>query len=387
MERVHTYYDNLKIVRTAPTEVIRAAYRAMAQKYHPDLNPAPDAARVMKLVNEAWEVLSDPKRRAEHDIWIASQEQSTQEQTSQGRSQQYTNSSGGSGFTYQQPNATHAKKESDGPSGYKGQSKKAGSSGASSFSGTHPFQDATEGYKASTPNWVRRFKAIGARVRAILSIKNDAVPAASLVWLLALGSLIAILVFPVVYQWKSVTKPPVQYRSTGDVNAQEPRDEVGAAQSQPRTFKFDEATATPVDVSPKFVPYDGPVIPLEQRPKNGYLKGVKILLNRGLSSFTVDNTRGSVDAEVGLYAANIRVRSFYVRQGTSFTAEKLSPTDYRMRYKIVTAGKAHVYLARDVFSLSETPTETGTRFSRVTVSLYTVKDGNMHTDEVPEDQF
>ena len=59
MERVHTYYDNLKIVRTAPTEVIRAAYRAMAQKYHPDLNPAPDAARVMKLVNEAWEVLSD----------------------------------------------------------------------------------------------------------------------------------------------------------------------------------------------------------------------------------------------------------------------------------------------------------------------------------------
>lgn len=117
------------------------------------------------------------------------------------------------------------------------------------------------------------------------------------------------------------------------------------------------------------------------------LPGAKRLFNNGLSSFTVDITQGSADAEVKLYTSGIAARSFFVREGTKFTAEKLSPADYTMRYKIVTAGKARVYRAKDVFTLSETETETGTRFSRVTVTLYKVRDGNMRADEVPEEQF
>jgi DnaJ-domain-containing protein 1 len=71
---VHTHYDNLKVARSAPVEVIRAAYRALAKQYHPDQNTSPDAARVMKLLNAAWEVLGDPVQRAQHDVWIAEQE-------------------------------------------------------------------------------------------------------------------------------------------------------------------------------------------------------------------------------------------------------------------------------------------------------------------------
>jgi curved DNA-binding protein CbpA len=71
---IHSHYDNLKVARSAPVEVIRAAYRALAKQYHPDQNPSPDAARVMKLLNAAWEVLGDPVQRAQHDVWIASQE-------------------------------------------------------------------------------------------------------------------------------------------------------------------------------------------------------------------------------------------------------------------------------------------------------------------------
>lgn len=75
MARFHTYYDNLKIPRTASTEVIRAAYRRLSQKHHPDRNPDnPDAARVMVLLNIAYRALSDPTQRAEHDRWIAQQE-------------------------------------------------------------------------------------------------------------------------------------------------------------------------------------------------------------------------------------------------------------------------------------------------------------------------
>ncbi|MEY2893111.1 MAG: hypothetical protein RJA98_3019 [Pseudomonadota bacterium] len=71
---IHSHYDNLKVARSAPVEVIRAAYRALAKQYHPDQNPSPDAARVMKLLNAAWEVLGDPVQRAQHDVWIAEQE-------------------------------------------------------------------------------------------------------------------------------------------------------------------------------------------------------------------------------------------------------------------------------------------------------------------------
>ena len=72
---IHTHYDNLKVSRTAPLEVIRAAYKSLAQKYHPDKNQGDeDAARIMKIINESYEILSDPTKRAEHDQWIAQQE-------------------------------------------------------------------------------------------------------------------------------------------------------------------------------------------------------------------------------------------------------------------------------------------------------------------------
>ena len=80
MPMAHSHYDNLKVARNAPAEVIRAAYRVLAQRHHPDMNPSPDSARVMKVLNEAWEVLGDPKRRAEHDAWITEQESKANEE-------------------------------------------------------------------------------------------------------------------------------------------------------------------------------------------------------------------------------------------------------------------------------------------------------------------
>ncbi|MRW90949.1 DnaJ domain-containing protein [Duganella sp. FT80W] len=75
MAKTHTHYDNLKVSRMAPQEVIRAAYKALSQKYHPDKNPGDEkAARIMAILNSAYETLSDPQRRKEHDEWIASEE-------------------------------------------------------------------------------------------------------------------------------------------------------------------------------------------------------------------------------------------------------------------------------------------------------------------------
>ncbi|MFP5391236.1 MAG: J domain-containing protein [Gammaproteobacteria bacterium] len=75
MAKIHTHYDNLKVARGAPAEVIRAAYKVLSQKYHPDKNPGDEkAARIMAIINTAYNTLSDPVRRREHDDWIAAEE-------------------------------------------------------------------------------------------------------------------------------------------------------------------------------------------------------------------------------------------------------------------------------------------------------------------------
>jgi hypothetical protein len=63
-----TYYDILRIGPRAEPDGVRLAYRKLAQKFHPDKLPGnTDAARVMAMLNEAYAVLSDPKRRALYD--------------------------------------------------------------------------------------------------------------------------------------------------------------------------------------------------------------------------------------------------------------------------------------------------------------------------------
>jgi hypothetical protein len=74
-----TYYDVLQVERDASPERVRAAYRRLAQKYHPDKMPDnANACRAMAAINAAYEVLSDPHRRAEHDLWLRRMERAPQ---------------------------------------------------------------------------------------------------------------------------------------------------------------------------------------------------------------------------------------------------------------------------------------------------------------------
>lgn len=61
------YYQILGVEPEAETKDIKAAYRRLARKYHPDLNPDKGAEDSFKDVAEAWEVLKDGDRRAEYD--------------------------------------------------------------------------------------------------------------------------------------------------------------------------------------------------------------------------------------------------------------------------------------------------------------------------------
>ena len=68
MAEKRDYYEVLGVEKTASDDEIKSAYRKLAKKYHPDLNPNNKEAEVkFKEANEAYEVLSDKDKRAKYD--------------------------------------------------------------------------------------------------------------------------------------------------------------------------------------------------------------------------------------------------------------------------------------------------------------------------------
>ena len=78
-----THYDNLQVKEDASSEVIRGAYRYLSQRWHPDKNPQDlqEANRIILIINEAYNVLSDGQRRRVYDDRLAIQRTTQTQQT------------------------------------------------------------------------------------------------------------------------------------------------------------------------------------------------------------------------------------------------------------------------------------------------------------------
>lgn len=80
------YYKILSVEKTATPEELKKAFRKLAKKFHPDVNPDnPKIEEVFKEINEAYGVLSDETKKAEYDRRMFGYSEDTTENSTEGK--------------------------------------------------------------------------------------------------------------------------------------------------------------------------------------------------------------------------------------------------------------------------------------------------------------
>lgn len=330
MEKIRTHYDNLKVSRDAPDFVIRAAYRTLSQRYHPDKNQGDgQAARIMSILNQSYEVLSDPVRRRAHDDWIARAEAEL-------KAQQRPRPSAPGHQPHARPNPSPRPAE------------------------RYTRQQPSQSPPAPRPPKPTGDSLIGRMARSWF------------VWGVIIVGLIV---------WSGNQED----RARPTASASRPSSSPVASQpSSPARAPARRATqAKPAYVRPAVAPNGSP-----WPARAGYVAGYPVSRADGHSNLTIDNTRNDSDVHLKLISldggAERDARHVYIPKGARFTMRTLSPGQYDIRYRDLESGQIS---GSEKFEIEESQTRSGIQYSEMTITLYKVAHGNFNTFRLGEDQF
>lgn len=121
---------------------------------------------------------------------------------------------------------------------------------------------------------------------------------------------------------------------------------------------------------------------------SSYISGYPLQFTDGYSSVTVDNSQNDSDVFVKLFSIDTNppepIRVLFIRARETFTVENVRAGNYDVRYRDLDSGG----LSRtEQLNLKEVQVVGGVEFSELTLSLYKVRDGNMQTYSILENEF
>jgi len=357
--KIHSHYDNLKVSRDAPQEVIRAAYKTLCQKYHPDRRiDDPDAERVMKIINASYAVLSDPVQRKEHDEWLARKEREAAAAAAPPRPS--------ASASQQQPHwqtATQTRRDTPPP--------------------RQQARSSTWTSQARVDPRAAQHKPRAASSASRFSLRKISLRSWAVIGVCAFFGYVAIT--ESMTPWPFTRNTP-SYGSAygshagagaGDANAADNRRRalgaMSSAQAATSPWKNDVSVASN-DPSAAHVSYVRPALApngLAWPSTASYLDGMSIGAADGHSSVTIDNSVNRFDVFGKLvYNASVfdqPVRHFFIPAGQSFTLVGVAPGNYDVRYQNLDDGG--LYKSQG-FELSEQAAGNSVDATNVSITLY-----------------
>jgi curved DNA-binding protein CbpA len=324
-----THYHHLQVRRTASLEVIKAAYRSLSAKYHPDRNPGDErCARIMATLNEAYAVLSDPVRRKRHDESI---------------------------------DATSAQSRTEPPQE------------------TSRFHSRAQRQAEMKAQWEAR-SGRPARADAV-----ELSPAAKGWVMIVLIGLIVVLVYALQPAKESDQLPYqsdalVEQDGSSQINAVETltNENVVKPATEITTSSGDTAGGT-IAAAP-----NGSQWPTSA----GYVDGYPRLRTSGYSLVTVDNSGNESDVFLKLVkiepSRTLPIRHIFIPKYGTFTMKSLPPGQYDVRYQGLSDGSL---MRSEDFELLEFADANGIRFSNITMKLFKDAGGTLQTYPLDPSEF
>jgi hypothetical protein len=353
--RVHTHYDNLKVARDAPIEVIRAAYRSLSGMYHPDRHPGSDkAARIMRIINTSYGVISDPALRAQHDRWIASMEFKPEPTSETSRTPW--------------PEGSRRRREH-----YEPQEEWEPVSTPPSPIAARPFNPLV---------------GLGALLAILIAIMTVVSPS---------GPSSTNSTSPKPSPAQVAEEPPVPKLPSAlppEISARGPARKVvelrATPSAQPKLYDgYVEAkppvyvVATPRFVRPSYAPNGEP-----WPTRSGYMSGFDQLSGGGRSNLTVDNSKGGSDTVVSVFdhTHDRPMRVFFLLAHDKFTAAGLLPGYYDVRYMDLSSG---LISRSEPIQFREVRDQKGISWHDSTVTLYGERDPEhpIHFEKIGPSEF